>query len=133
MNERSVLRLRSCAVLLVVAGLSSGCGGSPEGLPDPAAIEAEPQVEQRILEATKDLRDDASSAALWGRLGEIYDLHRFAEQALTCYARASELDPQEWRWPYFAGLVLRETDQAASIAKLERGGGRSAADAPAGG
>ena len=119
MNEpRSILR--ALGRLSLLAGLAAGCGSPPEGLPDPGAIDAEPQVEQRIQEATDDVRRDPSSAASWGRLGEIYDLHRFAEQALACYARASELDPQEWRWPYFSGLVLRETDQAASIAKLER-------------
>jgi len=104
-----------CLVLIAV-----GCAPAPEGLPDPTGVEAEPLVREHLVEATKDVRHDPSSAAKWGRLGEIYDIHRFGEQALACYARASELDPDDWRWPYFQGLVLRETDQAKANERFER-------------
>jgi len=75
---------------------------------------------QRIEEATEEVRAEPSSGPLWGRLGEIYDIHRLGEQARACYERAEALDPEEWRWPYFAGLVLRENDQQAALARFER-------------
>ena len=63
---------------------------------------------------------EPTSAEAWGRLGEIYDIHRFGVQALTCYEQASKIDPDEWLCRYFSGIVARENDQAASVAYFER-------------
>jgi tetratricopeptide (TPR) repeat protein len=60
------------------------------------------------------------SGAAWGRLGEIYDVHGFGAEALSCYERAHALDPGEWRWLYLAGLVARQTDQRAAMDLLSR-------------
>ncbi len=106
--------------LAAVLGLALCACSPPPQPPDPSAIEAEPLVEQRILEATQAVREAPTSSTAWGRLGEIYDVHRFGEQALVCYRRAAGLDSNEWRWPYFAGLVLRESDQDAAIAEFRR-------------
>lgn len=114
--------VRRTTVLLVAAAwlLSAGCTPSPPGPPDPSAIEAETFVEQRILEATEAVESDPASVEAWGRLGEIYDIHGFGEQATPCYERAVELAPEEWRWFYFAGIVLRESDPGAALAPFER-------------
>jgi len=106
------------AVWLCVLVLG-GCRQDTEP-PAPPLDSAEPLVAERIREATEAVRADRSSAATWGRLGEIYDIHRFAEPALACYAEAERLDPADWRWPYFSGIVLRESDRARSLAAFER-------------
>ncbi len=101
--------------LLVVAACNR-----PAAPPEPSVEGAEPLVAERIREATTAVRQDPTSPATWGRLGEIYDIHRIAEPALACYAEAERLAPSDWRWPYFAGIVLRESDRTRSLAAFER-------------
>ena len=98
----------------------AGCAEPPPAPPATDAIEAEPLVVQRILEATEAVNADPTSAEAWGRLGEIYDIHRLGVQALACYEQASKIDPDQWLWPYFSGIVTRDNDQAAAVAYFER-------------
>jgi superkiller protein 3 len=114
MKRTTLLPLVAAAFLLI------GCGEPPPAPPATDTVDAEPLVEQRILEATAEVKAEPNSADAWGRLGEIYDIHRFGEQALACYEQASRLDPDEWLWPYFSGIVSRESDQAAAAAYFER-------------
>jgi tetratricopeptide (TPR) repeat protein len=68
-------------------------------------------VRARIREASDAVRREPRSGEAWGRLGAVHEIHGFYAEAITCYARASELDPSDGRWPYFAGLCLRRSDQ----------------------
>ncbi len=113
MKQRGVLAIGLCVLAL------AGCGRKAEP-PPPPTEGAEPLVLARLSEATDAVRADRSSPAAWGRLGEIYDIHRLAEPALACYAEAERLAPDDWRWPYFTGIVLRESDRTRSVAALER-------------
>jgi tetratricopeptide (TPR) repeat protein len=112
------MRLRGVALWLGVLVLA-GCGKKVEP-PAPPTEGAEPLVLARLHEATEAVSADRKSATAWGRLGEIYDVHRLAEPALVCYAEAERLAPEDWRWPYFTGIVLRESDRVRSLAALER-------------
>jgi tetratricopeptide (TPR) repeat protein len=73
-----------------------------------------------LVEATEAVRAEPDSAEAWGRLGTIYDIHRLGEQAIPCYDHATELEPDNWRWLYFSGLALRESDQQAALSKFAR-------------
>jgi tetratricopeptide (TPR) repeat protein len=66
------------------------------------------------------VRENPGSAEAWGRLGEVYDVHRLNDQAVECYDRAIDLDPAAWRWDYFAGLNLSGTDRAEAGRRFER-------------
>jgi tetratricopeptide (TPR) repeat protein len=66
------------------------------------------------------VRNEPASAQAWGRLGEVFDANDLEEQALICYAVAQELDPDAWRWPYLAGLLLSTRDPAAALEQLAR-------------
>jgi tetratricopeptide (TPR) repeat protein len=88
--------------------------------PEPPEGASEPHLVERIREATRAVQDDPDSAAAWGRLGQVYDANAFGEPALSCYEAAEELDPDDWRWPYFAGLLLRAGDSAAALERLTR-------------
>lgn len=106
----------------LLAGSCSFRGSGVERLdpPTPPPEASEPLLAERLAEATRAVRDQPTSAAAWGRLGEVYDVNSFATPALACYAHAQELDPDEWRWSYFAGLLLRPTDPVAALKQLSR-------------
>ena len=110
--------MRRCSALLLLLTAVACSGAAPVPVPDLA--DAEPLVRQRIEEAAESVRGNPERPGLWGRLGEIYDVHRYADEAVACYEQAQQLDPEEWRWPYYAGLVLRESDRAASQQQLSR-------------
>jgi tetratricopeptide (TPR) repeat protein len=74
----------------------------------------------RLLEATQAVREHPEAAQTWGRLGEIYDVNDLADPALFCYARAEALDPEDWKWPYFAALLLESHDPDAAFERLSR-------------
>jgi tetratricopeptide (TPR) repeat protein len=106
------------AVLLVVA---IGCGGgSRTEPPNPSLDTVEPFVARRILAATEAVRAEPGSANLWGQLGEVYDLHDLTAEAVFCYEQAGRLDPTEWRWPYYVGILLRTSDQGTALTRFER-------------
>jgi tetratricopeptide (TPR) repeat protein len=100
-------------LVFACAAISWGCGSESE-LPQPALDGIDPPVAERIREAKQTVSDQPSSGAAWGRLGEVYDVHGFEQEAVDCYEKARELEPAEWRWPYFLGIVLLDVDSARS-------------------
>jgi len=111
-------RWGSIVTIAMCVLIAAGCGRAAEP-PEPRVEGTEPLVAERIREATGAVRSDPTAAA-WGRLGQIYDIHRIAEPALASYAEAERLAPDDWRWPYFSGIVLRESDRSGSVAAFER-------------
>ncbi len=112
--------MRSSGVLLALACgalvLCAGCGGDAGDVPLEGA---EPRVAARIREARAGIEREPESAAAWGRLGLVYDANGFTPEAVPCYERAGELDPSEWRWPYFAGVALLRNDRGTARRQLE--------------
>jgi tetratricopeptide (TPR) repeat protein len=51
----------------------------------------------------------AEKAEAFGTLGEIYQAYEFDDAAIACYANASKLQPQAFRWPYYAGYLHQRT------------------------
>jgi len=62
-------------------------------------------VAELLASARDAVERDPASAAAWGRLGEVLDAHHLYEPAAECYARAAELDPAAFRWPYFHAIA----------------------------
>jgi len=60
------------------------------------------------------------SAAAWGELGGVLDVHDLKTEAIVCYERAERLDPGDGRWPYFLGLCRRLSDQRAALVDFIR-------------
>jgi tetratricopeptide (TPR) repeat protein len=116
-----ILRLRTL-LFLVLAAVIAGCGSEDPALdvPMPSLEGAEALVAERVREAAEEIVRDSDSSAAWGRLGVVYDLNGFAAEALPCYEQASKLDPDEWRWPYFAGIALLDADPPAAAEHLAR-------------
>lgn len=116
---RSSARLVAGLALVAVYWACDGGGRGRLAPPEPPA-DLEPLLAERIDGATRAVREDPDSAAAWGWLGEIYDVNSFEQQALITYARARELDPEEWRWPYFTGLLLRSSDPDGALEQFSR-------------
>jgi superkiller protein 3 len=81
----------------------------------------EPQVRRVIREAREAVLASPESAAAWGRLGEILDVHEIDAAALAAYAEAIRRAPEDPRWPYFSGrlLAIRGTDLEAAAQHLQ--------------
>ncbi|MEO7317374.1 MAG: tetratricopeptide repeat protein [Chthoniobacteraceae bacterium] len=47
-------------------------------------------------------------------------MQKFSREALTCYATAEKLEPQEPRWPYFQGIVMLVDSPGEALPKIER-------------
>lgn len=114
--------MRRISLWLLAALAIAGCGrgGADLDVPMPALEGAPALVAERVRSAAEAIVREPDSAAAWGRLGAVYDLNGFPDQAVACYARAGELAPDDWSWPYFAGLTLRDRDPRAARARFER-------------
>jgi tetratricopeptide (TPR) repeat protein len=108
-------------VLALLTIAAAACDG-PDGpaIPAPDLGTVEPLVARRIEQAVQAVEAAPGDAETWGRLGEIFDVHDLTPEAVVCYDEAARLDPTEWRWPYFAGVLLRTSDLAGALERLER-------------
>jgi len=89
---------------------------------------AERLMQQAIAEARAEIAglleapdpDRPSLAAAYGRLGALYLLVEVEAQADACFRSAAALEPQAFRWPYYAGyLAMMAGNADQSLAYLE--------------
>jgi tetratricopeptide (TPR) repeat protein len=100
----------------------AACGGSPApaAIPRPPLVDVEKEVVDAIQAAYAAVEQEPTSGKAWGRLADHYFVHDFTTQAAQCYARAEELNPESYLWPYRMGLCLAKEDPQAAVAPLER-------------
>jgi tetratricopeptide (TPR) repeat protein len=125
--------LRISARVLLLAGTLGGlfaCGGdgsppspthrappAPADFPRPDLSAFEPNIRQqvtalqrRVVELRELAKEDSARlpelAEALGDLGNQYHAFLFLEAAETCYAQAAEIDPGDFRWPYYRGVTL---------------------------
>ena len=98
-----------------------GCADAPT-VGEPAAPSlrtADEEVRTLIHELLASARATPRSGEMRGRLGMAYEVNGFADSALDSYRQAAALDGGEFRWPYFAALLLAERgDTDAAIAAM---------------
>nr|MBC8229787.1 hypothetical protein [bacterium] len=99
--------LTVCLVSIIV--FLSGCGDKVS-VPQPSDFElvSEPRLLQTIKNAQKAVVKNSKSAADWVRLGHVYLIHNWRDEASQCYRHAAELEPNEFRWFYYLGRSLEE-------------------------
>ena len=85
---------------LCIAGCATG-----EQPPTFDADGMEPQVVELLESARAEVLESPDDAETWGRLGAAYDVHGLFDAAETCYLRAREADPTDFRWAYFLAIV----------------------------
>lgn len=105
----SVRVIRGASFLVGVLLLTS-CADSLESrvvsLTSVVTDEADEKVQQRISEYQERVVRTPTDAEAVGELGVVYELHGFAEDALLAYELAAELEPDEFRWPYYHSILL---------------------------
>ncbi len=101
--------------LLVLVVMLGGLGRilfSPDRaqdtLPTPDLGAMEPQVMAKLATLRSRAEQNPQSAQSWGALAMNYDVHGLKREAIPLYERAAELDPSEFRWPYYLAIVLNE-------------------------
>ena len=89
---------------------------------------AERLMQQAITEARAEIAvllespdaDPVSLAGAYGRLGALFLLVEVEAQADACFRTARELEPKEFRWPYYAGhLAMTAGNTEQALAYLE--------------
>jgi tetratricopeptide (TPR) repeat protein len=105
--RRTVLTIT--VVLVAAAGIgyylwaSRGAVGPPPPVPaeltDPPARKVVEAKRQAVLAAPR-------SGAAWGELGMAFNAHDALAEAMACYRRAMDLDPNDARWPYLLAVQL---------------------------
>jgi len=109
-------------VALAALALAACAGGEERGpgseVPDPELSRHEPQVLEAIQAARADVLNDLSSADAWGALATVFDAHLLTDLAQTCYERAHELAPDDFRWIYLLAVV-REINGADAEEMIE--------------
>lgn len=91
-------------------------------LPDlPERIAMPAVVADQMAAADAAARANPGSAAAVGQLGIVYHASMRPNEAQQAYALAESLDPSDWRWAYYRGLLFIEHgDHAAATAAFTR-------------
>lgn len=89
---------------------------------EPAARKAISLTRERLAQRLAEDGTEASGlAAGYGQLAALYQLARIDAAAMLCWDNARRLQPDEFRWHYYAGfLALKRGQTDAALAALER-------------
>jgi tetratricopeptide (TPR) repeat protein len=113
-----------CAVVVTAGGIGLGVYLSRPAPPAPPEVPAEmtvPDVVTAIQSVRAQVLKEPSSAAAWGRLGEVFLANELEEPSRPCFAEAERLAPANPRWPYFqAGVLLNRGDREAAVVLLHK-------------
>lgn len=77
-------------------------------LSESSLLNFQPSVQNQIRSALEAARSSPQDAELVGRLGMILHAYDKFELAGACYERSHGLDPTEFRWLYYLGLVKQK-------------------------
>jgi tetratricopeptide (TPR) repeat protein len=80
----------------------------------------DPAVAEAIRRAQSSVKAAPNSAAAWGTLGMVLDVHDLPDAARRVFARAEVLDPADPRWCYFRGSLLATSRPDLATVALRR-------------
>ena len=89
-------------------------------IPDPDTAAMEPQVREKIARQRALVVENSGSAETWGALGRTFQAHGLEPEADEAYARAEELAPADFRWPYLRATALRNLRPEDALAAAGR-------------
>jgi tetratricopeptide (TPR) repeat protein len=116
------------ALLLVVLVVAAGVGGvawqrARAPVPQPPAPDLDgidPAVADAIESARQAVLATPRTPGAWGRLGQVLTAFNYRSEAITCFAQAERLGPDEPRWPYHQGVLLLLENADEAIPRLRR-------------
>ncbi len=123
------MKYLSISLLLLSTTNCERSGDVPNGEPtvEPFVIPAVdiselPAAENlRLTAAIEKARANPSSAALLGKLGQGLFTNQYTTAAQQCFEQAHRIDPETFRWPYFAAIANeKELDVDSAIANYTR-------------
>lgn len=80
----------------------------------------EKQVAEKIRSLIQQVNENPGSAYAWGKLGMNLDVHDLKKESLICYEKAAAINPDDFRWPYYKGIVLAGMGSAEAIPYFDR-------------
>jgi tetratricopeptide (TPR) repeat protein len=123
--KRTVL---AAALLAAAAGIgyyvwARGAAGPP-ALAVPAAL-TDPPARKMIEGKRQAILAAPRSGTAWGELAMAFDAHFASTEAMACYRRAMDLDPDDARWPFLLAEQLNwrsgtETDKDEAVRLYRR-------------
>jgi tetratricopeptide (TPR) repeat protein len=116
------LALGVIAALIVFAGaVQIQRRVNVQRLPPLPDLSSQPKaVSEHLLARFDAARADPRSDQAVGALCVAYHADMFHDQADRCYALASALNPDEWRWKYYRALIHSERGEADVVAAAMR-------------
>jgi tetratricopeptide (TPR) repeat protein len=116
------LALGLIAALIVFAGtVQIQRRVNVQRLPPLPDLSSQPKaVSEHLLARFDAARADPRSDQAVGALCVAYHADMFHDQADRCYALASALNPDEWRWKYYQALIHSERGEADVVAAAMR-------------
>ncbi len=102
--------------LLLTLDMSTGTLVDLPALPE---LSDEPlPLKQALTNSDSKARQSLEDVEALGRLAMIYHANRYYPRADRVYARAAQLAPQDYRWPYLRALVLAEQGRQEDVVTL---------------
>ncbi|MCY3839983.1 MAG: tetratricopeptide repeat protein [Gammaproteobacteria bacterium] len=87
--------------------------------PVDAGLDSEDQdVAEHLAALFQSVRTVPTSGTIRGRLAMAYEVNGFREAAIATYEQASQLDPGDFRWPYFHAHLLAEDGEYEQALEL---------------
>jgi tetratricopeptide (TPR) repeat protein len=80
----------------------------------------QPSARKVVSEMIDNVREQPLRADRWGELGYALAGNGANQEATTCFARAEELEPDNYRWPHLVAHLSIKADRPAAIAALKR-------------
>ena len=115
--------MRHVAVIAAAALLLAGCSET-DSAQEPIVARVDPtdtDVGEHLEALLQSVRTVPTSGPLRGRLGMAYDINGFRQEAIATYGQAQSLDPEDFRWPYFAAhLVAEDGDYEQALELLDQ-------------
>lgn len=123
-RRRVWLAFAALGCLAIVAAVllwPKGTQAPPPQVPGEGLVATDAEIATAIEAARAEVFQKPNSAAAWGKLGQVLQVHNFLEPALNCYAEAERLDARNPNWPYFRGTIYQVgVEPARAIPELRR-------------
>jgi tetratricopeptide (TPR) repeat protein len=81
---------------------------------------ADAPLREALAAARRNVIEHEEQLAAWAAYGGLLASHDWRREAAAAFARAEELEPANFRWPYLQGFELAACDVAAALAAYER-------------